>query len=184
MSDPIYEPKRWNHNRYIRLSHNCYSYALNTIDPELGTLCKRKMRRIFRKAKKDKACKNLFPQPGRFAGYKIDPKQPEFNCSNVEGGVLADNPDIIPIGNTECPQGYYKIALATNDIEDDYHFWRRDLNGTWSHKNGRGCVHRMDHSNNKIFNPVLADRGEYTKFCGFYCVPNFGTRHLSNVTKW
>ena len=31
---PDYNPKKWNKNIYIRQSHNCYEYFLNTINPK------------------------------------------------------------------------------------------------------------------------------------------------------
>ena len=37
---PVFEPERWNKNKYIRKSHNCYSYALNIIDRKLTRRCK------------------------------------------------------------------------------------------------------------------------------------------------
>ena len=32
--------KDYNNNKYIKNTHNCYSYFLNKIDPKLGKECK------------------------------------------------------------------------------------------------------------------------------------------------
>ena len=51
---PIYEPERWNKNKYIRKSHNCYSYALNIIDNKLAGRCKKIIRKSKSGTKKKK----------------------------------------------------------------------------------------------------------------------------------
>ena len=38
---PVYEPNKWNSNKYIKKSHNCYAYALNLIDKKRATKCKK-----------------------------------------------------------------------------------------------------------------------------------------------
>ena len=40
MGYPIYEPKKWNTNKCIIKSHNCYMYALNKIDRKIVNDCK------------------------------------------------------------------------------------------------------------------------------------------------
>ena len=171
---PIYEPATWNSDKYIRWSHNCYAYALNTVEPELGTLCKRRMRQLRRRFGKIHPCKKIFPQPGNYANYEWDRTIPQFSCKNVVAGMLADNPGILNLGtvDTECPDGYYKIALACNAEGDDYHFWRQDADGTWSHKNGRTRAQQIDNPKNNL--------GKYIEFCGFFAVPIASHRHMSS----
>ena len=37
---PMYEPNKWNSNKYVKKSHNCYAYALNLIDSKQTKHCK------------------------------------------------------------------------------------------------------------------------------------------------
>lgn len=56
---------------------------------------------------------------------------------------------------------------------EDYHFYRLDNDGTWSHKSGRTMARNTDDSGQFITNPMTADRGPYTDFSGWLGVgPN------------
>ena len=50
----------------------------------------------------------------------------------------------------------------------DYHWYRQDSDGIWSHKRGQCPVERTVYSGNLIIDPMLADRGSYTRFLGYY----------------
>jgi hypothetical protein len=52
----------------------------------------------------------------------------------------------------------------------DFHFYRQDANGMWSHKVSSDPAQNVDASGNPISNPETADRGIYTDFCGYFCV--------------
>lgn len=73
-----------------------------------------------------------------------------------------------------CPYGSYKVALVM-DPGVEFHWYRQDADGFWSHKRGHLPVTRRDASNHLIVNPQHADRNygdvNYTQFCDFYCVP-------------
>ncbi len=76
--------------------------------------------------------------------------------------------------NQKCENGSYKVALVI-DPGTDYHWYRQNSDGTWSHKPGGGCVRNHDYSNSLIYNPKFCDRRSdgglnYTTFCGFYQV--------------
>ncbi len=60
------------------------------------------------------------------------------------------------------------MALVVSD--EDYHWYRQDSDGLWSHKQGTFPVTRNDDSGDPIIDPKLADRGEYTEFLGYYAV--------------
>ena len=66
------------------------------------------------------------------------------------------------------PSGTYKVALAVSDR--DYHWYRQDSNGHWSHKMGKEKVRRTDESGNLIVDPELCDRGSLINFLGFYAL--------------
>ena len=78
-----------------------------------------------------------------------------------------------------------KIALVV-DPGEDYHYYRQDSDGLWSHKDGSNKVKRYDAFRKNIANPKLASRDyrnqgsdlNYEDFCGFYCVPRYDEIHL------
>ena len=193
---PVYEPERWNKNKYVRKSHNCYSYALNIIDDKLAGRCKRiitkgnktrknnksnnnkktnknnnKKQNNNKKNKKKADCGSLKPQPGAFS--KTIKGSGKYNCKKVTFRMIKDNPVMKPIQKgVPCPDNYYLIAMTCIPDSSDYHFYRQYASGLWSHKNGGNVARNTDDSGNLIHDPEFADRGRYTVFCGFYTVPN------------
>lgn len=175
---PKYEPELWNNDIRTQNAHNCYSYALNLIHHKESILCGKYMKKT-----KDNYCKMLKPQPGRYSGFldEYDNKR-TYTCEKLHQRIIGDNPHIIKIEEgQECPDGYYKIALAIKKDLSDYHFYRQDNTGYWSHKNGSNPAKNTDESNKLIKDPKTADRGEYLNFCGYYMVPNNSElKHMSN----
>ena len=161
---PKYEPEKWNNNIYIRKSHNCYAYALDTINIKLINLCKTK----------DKNSNSYFkcsrPQPNNPLGYSDI-----SSCKTIEERMLIDNPKIKKVNKklnlNEIPKGYYLIALACTKNNDNYHFYRRDSSGLWSHKNGWRKATNKDNKRRLIIDPKYSDRGDFKIFCGYYIVP-------------
>ncbi|MBR6765172.1 MAG: hypothetical protein IKM06_01675 [Clostridia bacterium] len=88
-----------------------------------------------------------------------------------------------------CPPGTYKIAIVLDPfVSGDYHFYRQDSNGYWSHKTGFGPIANVDASNNLILDPYYADRtyydystgspviyADYSEFVGYFAVTPFNT---------
>jgi hypothetical protein len=80
-----------------------------------------------------------------------------------------------------CPKKYSKIALVV-DEDEDYHFYRQDSNGYWSHKPGATDVTHIDATGRPIYDPQLASRLypgsglHYNQFCSYLCAPK--TRKL------
>jgi hypothetical protein len=150
---------------------NCYAYAFNYRDPVLIGECRQN---------NGKDCRKYFPQPGALNGDRNALNTEERrHCSVVEKLIKADVPDIVPSNySTPCAQGMSKIALVVHPKED-YHFYRQDPDGFWSHKDGSNKVKRFDALRRRIFNPAGASRDyrwqgsdlNYKDFCGFYCVP-------------
>lgn len=162
---PSYKPKIWN-NKNVRKYNNCYSYAFMDIDET--------------RTKKQQPGKNM----------KRDKKK--YNCNHFNNVLSADHPSLQKTNlETPCPCNNYKIALALDDNKtpnivdhDDYHFYRQDDNGFWSHKPGGNYVSNVDASGNKITNPENANRNyahkkngyNYHIFCGYYCTPYDDTK--------
>lgn len=143
--------------------NNCYSYALND-KVNIGW-------------RTDKL------QPGELSDKKYNKKTCKSIIKHVKEDYIKKDIKKININdNIECDR--YKIALviSNNSNSFDYHFYRQDLNGLWSHKTGNNKVSNVDASGNLITNPELADRNynktsntedddnDYNIFCGFYSV--------------
>lgn len=129
--------------------NNCYSYAFREYDPNATE------KRI----------------PGN-----VDVP---YTCSKMIYSVIQDHPNIKlqKSAKEPCPDGYYKVFLALDEraSTQDFHFWRQECDGMWTHKPGPSCPSAEDGSNHPIFDPEKSDRHlgkyQYDKSCGYFCVP-------------
>jgi hypothetical protein len=192
---PPYEPALWNDGALgaVQRSTNCYAYAMNS---RLGHTYDEK------------------PQPGEKAGVSFN--EP-VDCKSVTAAVLNDGKPKAIAQAPRCPynqqqqvpppqkKGFYLVALVETskptgyDAVDhcfygnDYHWYRQDDDGTWSHKPGWGEVRNVDASNKAITNPETASRRakvgmkyskiegknlpyyiDYDVFCGYFYVEKGG----------
>lgn len=173
--EPTYEPERWNQLREIRETHNCFAYAMNINDPRQISDCKQ-----------DKDCNVPFHQPGSASGHDGFTATRKKTCSEMVARILGDNPGIRMTNFTDqCPAETSKIAIVV-DPKEDYHFFRQDTNGFWSHKPGGTPVTSLDSSKRPIYDPKLANRNylndgghlNYDQFCSYLCVPRTRILHL------
>lgn len=178
-AEPPYNPGRYNNDPSIYKSHNCYSYSMDVIDNKLVMKCRRNT--------KKNTCRQSFHQPGALHGdrYSLNAEK-RRTCPIVEKLMISDVPDTNKVDFYDrCPAGKSKIALVV-DPGEDYHFYRQDKNGLWSHKDGSNKAKRYDAFKHAIANPELASRDyrsqgsdlNYEDFCGFYCVPRANTIRL------
>ena len=148
---------------------NCYAYAL--------------------KLKTDPRTQKPFqskPQPGELSGNPLAFQDLQMSPQEVKSRI-ADRvqSDAVLFGlffsevhssNHVPAEGNWLIALAfspNNPI--DYHWWRKDEDGTWSHKPGASSVMYMDYSGQTITDPYYCDRGPYVDFLGYFEIgPNGG----------
>ncbi|MFX0065395.1 MAG: hypothetical protein ACFFC7_24760 [Candidatus Hermodarchaeota archaeon] len=146
---PKYEPQNWNDAGTTQLCNNCYNYACNIIT-------------------------NNYAQPGHASGNIYS----SINCQEVAEGAISDG--LLPVADEEkCKLCSHKVALVIDpDSPVDFHWYRLDKEGNWSHKPGQWSVTNLDNSGNIISDPRTADRGRYSVFCGFFCVPK-GTVTIS-----
>lgn len=156
--EPKYEPNRWNQNSKIKHTNNCYSY-MKGIPANV----------------KDKA------QPGYFSGFDHIGDH-EYNCPSFYKRLKKDIPSMYLVKfGTKCKKGFHKAYMAIDPTphDQDYHFYRQDSNGYWSHKPGRSDAVNVDASGKRITNPELADRNypslKYTESCFFFCL----NKHLA-----
>lgn len=142
-------------------NNNCYAYALNN-QTKPGTSD------IWWKQ-----------QPGEYAGNMCK----NYDKTNLVNAVLSDFAKynstfgttllFYEIGKHEkCPSGTYKVALVS--FSGDYHWYRQDADGYWSHKPGTSPVRRSDTLGKIILDPELASRGNYTTFIGYFVVSPWG----------
>jgi len=144
---PLYEPSRWNDDYSIRIGNNCYNYACNIIT-------------------------NTFAQPGDASGNPFD-SWDGIQCQEVTNSALSDGLKIYE--NEECMSCAHQIALFIDPEWPEYHWYRKDRHGLWSHKPGDGKATNLDYANLPIVDPRFADRRSsggalnYTQFCSFFC---------------
>ena len=156
-----YDSSSWN-SPLIKSETNCYSYALNNQTHLNGDVW-------------------FFQQPGELADVHIvsssDYISPATDIITVVkydfetyNEIFSENLIFDSIERYEvCPEGSYKVALVIYPYED-YHWYRQDSDGFWSHKLGANAVKRTDESGNLIIDPQTADRGPYTQFIGYFYV--------------
>lgn len=96
---------------------------------------------------------------GRGSGQRYT----QTSAPNVYAATLRDGLTSLagPDAGNQC-----LIALVIWPGED-YHFYRLDNDGTWSHKSGRTPARNVDDSGNIITDPRTADRGPYAVFGGW-----------------
>jgi hypothetical protein len=136
-----YNPGFWNNDSSIRSRNNCYNYASN----------KRT---------------DTFAQPGRGCGHMYT----AISCPEVTRGALCDGlhhrfncfPD------TERPRYLVALVVAPGPGFIDFHWYRKNREGFWSHKPGGTAVRNVDNRGRVITDPQTCDRGPYTQFCGYF----------------
>lgn len=187
-----YNPEMWNNpdaaSHDVQSATNCYNYALNfysemiehfkkvyyditDYDEETGVVT------YSPKGIHSKIISSYATlQPGIFDGEANDE---EYLGESVditallqavqEDSAVADF-TFTEIGQYDvCPPGTYKVALIYGK---DYHWYRQNSDGTWSHKPGTTEVTNLDAHGNIIFDPLYACSNTklYTHFAGYYAV--------------
>jgi hypothetical protein len=105
-----------------------------------------------------------FAQPGYAHGFRVS-----MECSSVVSGARADGLAYLGVQDKACTGCTHKVALVVAP-GNDFHWYRLDDNGLWSHKPGSKPVKNTDESGSLISSPETANRGKYTSFCGYFCV--------------
>jgi hypothetical protein len=149
---PAYNPAIWNDSNVVRCN-NCYNYGC-----DIQT--------------------NNFAQPGYAHNVSHS-----LTCPTVTYAAEADG--LVVNKEKRCRDCSHLVALVIapdNDGDgrnEDYHWYRLDNTGRWSHKMGGWPVTDRDNSGNLITNPETADRRvfigddfirDYSMFCGYFCV--------------
>ena len=137
---PLYEPAWWNDGGQKQGNNNCYNYATN-----------------YRT--------DTFAQPGLAAGAEYT----ALTCASVRPAAQADDLIDDPKANNKCPKEGHLVALVIAP-GFDFHWYRKGVNGYWTHKPGGTPVTNVDNSGVTIPDPRSANRGPYTVFCTFMVV--------------
>jgi hypothetical protein len=134
---PVYNPGAWNIPA-VQPYNNCYNYA------------------------NDHAT-NTFAQPGRAHGKQAT----VMDCAHVEPAAQADG--LNPSANFTHPlakgAGWYVALVIWPGA--DYHWYRQDHGGCWSHKPGSTAARNVDNAGHAIVDPRSCNRGPYTVFCSY-----------------
>jgi hypothetical protein len=165
-----FEPNKWHHCwdhnwRDCRLNANCYSYVLNNPDyhwsiPGMG----------YSLAKAG----DYFNE---FNAYWKNYSFQEFR-SKLTMGAQSDG--LIPAEEAEDKEGFYITALFFPPDNYDFHWYRKDDNGLWSHKDGSLQATDKDLDRKVIKDPRNA-KASYTVFGGFFLVPRRGVILIENT---
>ena len=134
---PAYNPGMWNVPA-VQPHNNCYNYANDRIT-------------------------NTFAQPGRAAGHMYT----AFQCANVQAAATADGLAPTPsfVAPLSAGHGYYVALVIWPNT--DFHWYRQDSIGCWSHKPGSTAVRNTDNGGNTISDPQTCNRGPYSSFCSY-----------------
>jgi len=183
--EPDYNPDKYNKTRKMRESHNCFAYAFDHVEMPSELDCN------------ENECNVSFHQPGRKSGFPKWSEARGKRCPDIFARLRADAGKISSSSFThKCPAGTSKIALVVapdtcnnggkkykscnSNKTGDYHFYRQDSNGWWSHKPGGTAVTNKDAEGRPIWNPELAARDyrdkasdtlNYKYFCNYMCIP-------------
>lgn len=175
-SELDYEPNNWNEKvissflwktTHLKDYTNCYSYAVNAQ--------KNPTTNSFDTMQPGQASKNSFSESDLTNTQKM------LNIIKEDASVLGFG--FTPIGKNEvCSTGSYKIAFVLDNQMNyndkyryDYHWYRQNSDGSWSHKPGLTNVTNLDASNDTIMDPEMCDRNygqglNYNLFVGFFVV--------------
>lgn len=164
-------PERYTRNPLVSERHNCYDYSFDVVDPAQITVPNPR-----------------FHQPGGTKGLSSTLyRRGGRTCKNISYLMRRDVPELrrTTFGR-RCPRGTSKIAMVA-DPDKDYHFYRQNRSGYWSHKDGQNDPKLYDANGAPIWDPRKAARDyrpngarlNYSQFCGFYCAPRNKTIKLS-----
>ena len=134
---PAYNPGAWNIPS-VQPNNNCYNYANDQIT-------------------------NTFAQPGRATGHMYT----QLTCASVQPAAQSDGLAAVPnFSATLAPGHGWYVALVIWP-NADFHWYRQDKVGCWSHKPGSTAVRNVDNAGHQITDPKTCDRGPYTVFCSY-----------------
>jgi hypothetical protein len=165
MSKLKFEPRKW-HNcpkkewKTCTEGVNCYSYILNNPHffwsvPGFGFAHEEGQKYV-----------------GSFNNYFEKMTLKQFRKSLIEGAI---NDGLIKINSSEEEKKEYHLAaLFFPKGDKDFHWYRKDDNGFWSHKDGWEPAVNKNKQNDLIIDPIEDAKPLYPIFGGYFLVPRKG----------
>lgn len=101
---------------------------------------------------------NTFAQPGRGTGHMYT----AIDCAHVTPAAQSDGLVVKPNFTAAIPGWYVALVIWPGT---DYHWYRQDKTGCWSHKPGSTAARNTDNAGHTISDPKTCNRGPYTIFC-------------------
>jgi len=166
----VFESEKWHtcqgHDwQNCALNANCYSYVLNRPDyfwavPGMG----------FVQAEAKKYVENF---NNYFQGISLT----EYRNEIIQGAI---RDGLIQTKKLVDQEGYYLAALFFAQNTHDFHWYRKDDDGLWSHKDGWNLPSNQDDNGNLLKEPTITTRIPYSVFGGFFLVPRAGVKINQN----
>jgi hypothetical protein len=134
---PAYNPALWDAEA-VRQNNNCYNYANDQVT-------------------------NTYAQPGSAHGFACDPN---VRCDDYQNAAAAD---LLVRSHTftnplAAGRGWYVALTIWPGV--DFHWYRQDANGCWSHKPGQTPATNLDNDGKPIWDPAMCRLGPYD-FCSY-----------------
>lgn len=144
---------------------NCYSYILNKPEyywsiPGMGFT-------------KDSAKKYINDFNAYFKAFSLQVFREKLIKGAIKDGLTL-------VTELIDKDGYYLAALFFPPGDHDFHWYRNDDNGLWSHKDGWRSASDKDDAGNTISDP-RSSVSRYTVFGGFFLVPRQGITLPKNL---
>ena len=161
-----FDPKKWHSCkeedwRSCDRGVNCYSYVLDRPDyfwsvPGVG----------------------FFEMPAQkyidaFNAHFSGSDREAFRSAMIAG---AQRDGLILVEEPLDREGYDLAALFFAHDDEDFHWYRKDDDGTWSHKDGWHAPARVEEHDDLNVDPRTYPPATYPLFGGFFLVPRTGIR--------
>ncbi len=126
-------------------TNNCYNYAL---DVPTGSF--------------------LIPGEASGRAAEVMTCEDDFNELGLVNAAINDGLRLVE-SVSQCKKNEQVVALF-NMPEMDFHWYRLEKAGIWTHKMGKRAPSDLDRSGKVITDLMNADHGQYKYFCGYFCV--------------
>lgn len=126
-------------------TNNCYNYALGL---PTGTF--------------------LIPGEASGRAAEVMTCEDDFGDLGLVNAAIQDGLRLVD-SVEQCKENEQVVALF-NMPEMDFHWYRLENDGIWTHKMGKKTPTDLDRSGKVITDLMSADHGQYRYFCGYFCV--------------
>ncbi|HEY4811383.1 MAG TPA: hypothetical protein VIH71_10040 [Solirubrobacteraceae bacterium] len=108
---------------------------------------------------------DTFAQPGYGGGRPLR----SLDCASLRQAAFYDFLLDTPYAENTCVPGRALVAGVIAP-RSDFHWYRKNQDGYWTHKPGKLQATKYDDSGQPITDPRTCNRGMYTQFCSFMVV--------------